>query len=315
MAQAARTTCSFIIVNWNAEQYCIEAVASIEAESGSAGPEIVVVDNNSADGVSALAARFPYITLIRNDENSGFAKGNNLGIAASSGDLLFFVNVDAFLRPGSLAKMIDFMARHPEVGLMGPRVLNPDLSLQKSARRYPTLGRAIGRALALDAVMPGITFHDHAGTDDVEVLTGSFWVVRRSALEEVGPLDDGFFMYGEDVDWSKRFADGGWRVMYFADAEVVHHGGKSSVRSPQRFFVEMRRADLRYFRKHHGLGGMLGYAAITMLHYTIRLAAAAAEGLVPGRKTEAAIKRERSQAVLGWLTKARFGLKLEQVPA
>ena len=310
------TSCSFIIVNWNARAFLIEAIESIYREWGRDDAEVIVVDNASHDdSVAVLADRFPKVTLIANSHNLGFAAGNNLGITAASGDVLFFVNVDAALLPGSLDAMIDFMDAHPDVGVMGPRVLNTDRTLQRSARRRPTLARSLGRALALDNLIPSLAFHAHTTTEDVDVLSGCFWVVRRSALVEVGPLDDGFFMYGEDLDWSRRFAEAGWRVVYFADAEVVHHGGQSSVHAPVRFFVEMRKADLRYWRKHHGVGVMLIYGLILVLHHTIRLVAGLVQQAIPGRRAGAKAKVARSSAVIRWLFQSRFGLKPVQVPA
>ncbi|MDH3500796.1 MAG: glycosyltransferase family 2 protein, partial [Acidimicrobiia bacterium] len=291
------TTCSFVIVSWNAEQYLLEAIASIYSEWGADDAEVIVVDNDSSDGSAASVKEcFPNVTVIVNESNEGFARGTNAGIAAASGDLLFLVNVDALLLPGSLDRMVEFMESHPDVGLMGPRVLNTDRSLQRSARRRPTLARAVARALALDNLLPGLTFHAHAGTADVDVLSGAFWVVRRDSLEEVGGLDEGFFMYAEDLDWSFRFAASGWRVVYFSDADVVHHGARSSAQAPVRFYVEMRRADLRYWRKHHGSPAMVVYALVLIVHHSIRVGAALGQSLVPGMRAGGRGKLERSRA-------------------
>jgi GT2 family glycosyltransferase len=304
-----------VIVNWNARDYLLDAVASIYREWGSDDAEVIVVDNASGDdSLAAIGETHPKAVVIANPTNAGFARGNNLGLEAATGDLIFFVNVDAFLLPGSLQAMIGFMDANPDVGLMGPRVLNTDHTLQMSARRRPTFSQALARALALDNLIDGLTFHDHSSTGDVEVLSGCFWVVRRAALNEVGPLDEGFFMYAEDVDWSKRFADAGWRVVYFPGAEIVHHGGKSSLQAPVRFFVEMRKADLRYWRKHHGTAQMLGYAAVLMLHHTIRVVAGLMESALPGRRSNGRAKATRSGAVVRWIIRARGGLRPVEVP-
>lgn len=303
-------TCSFIIVNWNAGQFLVDAMASIYEEWGADDAELIVVDNASDDGSVATArARFPQATLVCNEENLGFARGVNAGLAAAGGDLLFLVNPDAYLLPGSLERMIAFMNSNPEVGLMGPQVLNSDRTLQRSARHRPTLGRAIARALALDVLVPSLAFPDHGHTGDVDVLSGAFWVVRRAALAEVGGLDEGFFMYAEDVDWSRRFAQAGWRVTYFTDAQVVHHGAKSSQHAPTRFFVEMRRADLRYWRKHHGAVPTVAYALVLTIHHLLRVAAGLLSGLVPGRRSSALSRIRRSRAVISWIVRSAFGLR------
>ena len=307
--------CSFVIVNWNARDYLLEAVDSIYSEWGSDDADVIVVDNNSADdSLAALAAKHPKARVVANPTNDGFARGNNLGIGIAGGELLFLVNVDAFLLPGSLDRMVEFMDAHSDVGLMGPRVLNPDRTLQRSARRRPTFLQALARAVALDNVAEGLTFHDHDRTGDVDVLSGCFWVVRRSALEAVGGLDEGFFMYAEDVDWSKRFADAGWRVVYHPGAEVVHHGGQSSVHAPVRFFVEMRKADLRYWRKHHGTPAMLGYAAVLLFHHLIRVVAGFIESLIPGRRSLGRAKAARSGAAIRWIVASKGGLHPLEVP-
>jgi hypothetical protein len=139
-------------------------------------------------------------------------------------------------------------------------------------------------------------------TEDVEVLTGWFWMVRRVALEQVGPLDEGFFMYGEDIDWCHRFRQAGWRVVFYPDAQALHYGAVSSSYAPARFYVEMRRANLQYFRKHHGWLGWVGFLLATWVHEAVRVAGYTAVLLFRRTRHEGALfKIKRSLACLGWL--------------
>jgi GT2 family glycosyltransferase len=138
---------------------------------------------------------------------------------------------------------------------------------------------------------------------DVDVLTGWFWMVRREALEQVGPLDDRFFMYGEDIDWSKRFHAAGWRVVFYPEAEAVHYCGASSANAPTRFYVEMNRSNMQYYRRHHSTLEILGFWLATLLHEVLRIVGFGVVYLLKGaRCQETAFKIKRSAACLLWLT-------------
>ena len=138
--------------------------------------------------------------------------------------------------------------------------------------------------------------------DDVEVLTGWFWMVRRQALEAVGGLDERFFMYGEDIDWSCRFQRAGWRVVFYPEAKALHYGAASSAQAPTRFYVEMRRANLQYFEKHHGRLGGIGYRAVVLVHELVRIAGYGIASCYPGSpRSEAAFAIDRSVSSIKWL--------------
>ena len=293
---------SVVIVSWNARDFLLRCIERLLPDLAATRGELIVVDNASSDGSpDAVAASYPSARLIRLDRNTGFAAANNVGMHAAHGRYIFLINSDVDVRSGCLPALVAEMDRVPDVGMAGPRVLNADGSVQASHRPFPSLAGALRRALAMDR-------HETRGGGDVDILSGCFWVVRREALEKVGLLDERFFMYAEDMDWCRRFHDAGWRVMHDPSVSVVHHGGASSAREPLRFYLEMQRANLQYWRKHHTPGEVACYLAITGLHEILRLFRALALWLFrPSRRSEAAFNLERSFGALRWRFGSRAG--------
>jgi len=241
--------------------------------------EIIVVDNGSSDGSPSAARQFANVTVICNDTNKGFAAANNIGIRASTGKYICLVNSDVKVLDGCIDTLCRYMNSHPDVGLLGPRILNRDLSLQVSCAELPSLRNLLMQALFLNEIFPTsgfcrtrfMTDFDHNVGRDVEVLSGCFLVARREALDEVGLLDEAFFIYKEDVDWCKRFGDAEWRVRFEPEARAIHYGGASSSAAPARFMVEMEKADLQYWLKHHGRLAQKTAACISTMNYTLRI--------------------------------------------
>lgn len=271
---------SVIIVTWNGKRYALECLASLCEQKNGFPIETIVVDNGSTDGTpDAIAEHYPDAQLIRNNTNLGFAKANNIGVLQSHGKFIALINSDVVLPPDCLTKMVHYLEQNPGIGVLGPKMLSPDGSIGQSVMRLPTVWNTICCALGLHRVMPASkTFgsflmdgYPYDKIDDVEVLTGWFWMVPRAALQRVGELDERFFMYGEDIDWCQRFLKAGWRVVFYSDAEALHYGAASSAEAPTRFYVEMRRANLQYFGKHHGWIGKLGYLLAIWVHELARI--------------------------------------------
>jgi GT2 family glycosyltransferase len=281
-AETTKPTVSVVIVTWNGKKYALECLDSLRALKSKLLLEVIVVDNDSCDGTpEAIQEQHPEVKLFRNKTNLGFAKANNIGLGASSGDYVALVNSDVVIPPGCLEKMVDFMDANPDIGLLGPKMISPTGEVGASVYQLPTVWNYLCCALGLHLLAPNsqlfsgylMTNYDYYKTEDVGVLTGWFWMVTRGALEQVGGLDERFFMYGEDLDWSYRFATAGWRVVFFADAEALHYGAASSGQAPTRFYVEKVRANLQYFQKHYGLSGAIGFLFATGIHEMLRLAA------------------------------------------
>jgi GT2 family glycosyltransferase len=301
---------SIIIVSWNAREYLKNCLASIARQDFGYAVETIVVDNCSSDGsADCVASDFPGVRLIRNRHNDGFARANNIGCAVATGQYLCFINSDVVVLPHCIDRLVDHCEADARAGMVGPLILGSDGQLQRSCRGFPSLWNMLCRALALDTAFAATRLFTgyslrHWPQDEqrsVDILTGCFWLVRRQALEQVGLLDEDFFIYGEDMDWCRRFWSAGWQVVFAPQARAIHHGGASSANAPIRFFIERQKADLHYWRKHHHGVAVAGYLAITLLHLTIRVMAGAAWLLIqPGRPARW-FKVRRSLACLGWL--------------
>jgi GT2 family glycosyltransferase len=314
------STVSIVIVTWNGKKFALECLDSLWALNSTLQIEVVVVDNASTDGTpEAIRERYPEVELIENGANLGFAKANNIGIAASSGDYVCLVNSDVVVPPGCLEKMVDFMKVNPDIGLLGPKMLSPTGEVGQSVNRLPTVWNYLCFALGLHSLVPNsrlfggyiMAGYAYDKTEDVEVLTGWFWMVPRKALQQVGGLDERFFMYGEDLDWSYRFLKAGWRVVFFAEAEALHYGAASSGQAPTRFYVEMVRANLQYFQKHYGRLGGIGFIVATGIHALLRVFVYSAVYCFSHyKRPAAAVKVGRSISCLRWL--ASCSLQLQQ---
>jgi hypothetical protein len=303
---------SIVVVSWNAKRYVLECLESLYAHPSSRTTEIIVVDNDSSDGTpEAIRAKFPRVTLIQNEANMGFAKGNNIGMAAAKGRYLCLVNSDVVVPADCIDTILNYLHRNPRVGLLGPKMLAPDGSIGQSVKNLPTVWNTFCVALGLHSLFPHSRLvggfeprsFSYSTSADVEVVSGWFWVARLEAIAEVGGLDERFFMYGEDIDWCRRFRQAGWRVVYCADAEALHYGAASSARTPARFYTEMYRANLQYFRKHHAKASALAYRAVIWLHQAVRVTSyALLFFLRPGRRSDSAFKVKRSWSCLAWIT-------------
>lgn len=291
--------------------YVIECLDSLREHCGKICDEVIVVDNASNDGTPDLiAAMFPEFRLIRNSENLGFAKANNIGMAASSGEYVCLVNSDVKFTDDCLSPMLKFLNENSDVGMVGPKMLSIKGEVRRSTMRFPTIWNELCRALGLDLLFRNsrlfggllMSDFDHSTTAPVEVLNGWFVVVRRKALDRVGPLDPQFFMYAEDLDWCYRFHRAGERVVFFANAGAIHYGGASSSNAPLRFYLEMSRANCQYWRKHHGSVGQMAFFVNSAVYHFVRIVGAAGMWLFsPSHRAENRTRLIRSFACLHWL--------------
>ena len=276
MLELARPDVSIIIVNWNTADLLIDVVRSLRSETRSVTHEIIVSDNGSQDGSQeALSTIYPDVLLIENKENLGFARANNLAFEFATGRYLCLVNTDIVALDGVLDKMVAHMDTYPDIGVLGPRILNSDGTVQENCRRFPTLMNAAGDYLMLKHLFPRwsrfagrtLPVATYQQTHVAEVLSGCFLMVRREAFAQVGPLDEAFFFYGEDTDWAKRFNLAGWKAVFYADAEAVHLGGASSRAYPVKYYLTMECADLTYWRKHHSQVACAAYECMKIAYH------------------------------------------------
>jgi GT2 family glycosyltransferase len=243
---------SVVVVTYDALPWLERALESVR------GNETVVVDHGSTDGTLELVReRFPEVALVE-QENRGLAFGWNTGIVRTSGRYVLLLNSDAWLDEGALDALVAFADAHPEAAVVAPRLRYPDGRLQRSVRGFPTLWRIATEYLYLRKLAPGTrtlnAFYgggfDHAHVHDAEVLMGAVWLVRRDAIEDVGPADDAFFLFSEETDWAYRFRAAGWKLLFFPGAGATHVYAASH---KGQLFVENLRGQLRFLRKHRGV--------------------------------------------------------------
>lgn len=250
---------SVLIVNWNTRDALAACLRALPDALAPVSSEVIVVDNGSSDGSpETVRAHFPWVRLIENGENVGFVHATNQAIAASRGTYLLLLNSDAIAPPGSLARMVSFMEDHPEAGAVAPKLVNPDGSFQASYARFPTLVSESFSAFGLNRRLWG-PYHPspppqpNEAPRPVDWAPGACLLLRRSAVEAVGPLDEAFWMYSEDTDLCYRIHRAGWKVYYLPDVEVVHLGGASSRQCRPESVARLYGSKVRFFRKHYGL--------------------------------------------------------------
>ena len=299
---------SIIIVNWNARKPLHDCLKSIYENGDEVDYEIIVVDNASTDGsVEMVKKAWPDVNLIENSENIGFARANNIGIRQSTGPYVCLINPDVIALKDCIRNLVEFMDQNLHVGMAGPRILNPDRTLQCSCRHFPTIWNNVCQAIGLNYLFPKsalfsepiMKYWTHDKERKVDVLSGCFWIVRRKAMDEVGLLDEDFFIYGEDIDWCKRFHKAGWDVTFYPGVEAIHYGGASSANAPIKFYLEMEKADLHYWKKHHGKLGAAVYTMILLLRHTLRMISGALQYIFcPSRKETMRFKLQRNVACM-----------------
>lgn len=229
---------SIVIVNFNVKAFLQQALESIYKAIDGIETEIIVVDNHSVDGsVEMLFRQFPKVKLIANAENVGFAKANNQALQIATGDYVWLLNPDTLVQEDTASRLIAKMEADPKIGLLGCKILNDDGSLQLACRRsFPTPWVAFTKLTGLANLFPRVKWFGlynltHLDPDEgyeVEAISGSCMFARREALDEVGFLDESYFMYGEDLDWCYRFGEAGWKVSYTPDTSIIHYKGESS---------------------------------------------------------------------------------------
>ena len=241
-----------VVVTHNALPWIEQCLASVH------GTATVVVDNGSVDGtVAFVRERFPDVRLIESD-NRGLAAGWNVGLTETRGRWVLFLNADAWLIGDALERLVAIGDAHPRAAVVGPRLLSPTGTLQRSVRGFPTLWRLATEYLYLRKLAPGTAWlngfygggFDHESEREAEVVVGACMLVRRAAIDDVGPLDEGFFLFSEETDWCYRFHESGWKTLFTPEARCVHVGGASH---GGKLYRENVRGHLRFFWKHRGL--------------------------------------------------------------
>ena len=249
---------SIVIVSYNARPHLARALGAVAALPY----EVIVVDNASTDGsADFVRTRFPGVRLLALPENLGFARGNNAGIRLATGRYFLLMNSDAWPTPGGIEKLVAYADRSARAAVVGPRLLNPDGSVQRSVRAFPTLWRLATEYFFLRKLAPRSrllnSFYasgfDHDSERDVDWVKGAVLLLRREAIEQVGAFDPDFFIFSDEVDLCYRLRLAGWSARFYPRAEFFHVGGVSTGPQWSRLQRELLRGHLRFFAKHESL--------------------------------------------------------------
>ncbi|HJW89050.1 MAG TPA: glycosyltransferase family 2 protein [Anaerolineales bacterium] len=250
---------SIIVVSWNTRELLEECLSSISNHLRSAEYEVIVVDNASTDGsVQMVKKLFPQVGLIENPVNLGFAVANNQALKIAAGRFLLLLNSDAMLISDSVSEALDFMNRHPAAGACGVRLINPDGTYQGSHADFPTLRSEFLNATSLGTrfVRPYYPSHPpgcEAELCEADWVTGAFILLRREVYEQVGGMDESFWMYSEETDWCYRVKQAGWKIYYLPRIEVLHIGGGSSANRRVEMVGQLYQSKVLFFAKHYGV--------------------------------------------------------------
>ncbi len=252
---------SVIITNWNTRDLLRDLVSSIERHRPPFAFEVIVVDNGSTDGSADMVAReFPWVVLLMNAANLGYARANNMGCARAGGEFVLLLGSDTVIVDDSMAHMVEYLRSHADTGAVSCRLLNPDRSPQGSCRHFPTLIDGILTYLSLHGMasrynMEGFDFYR---TQEVEQPAATCLMLRRGTIPAAGLFDERFSILYNDVELCMRLRSGGWKIVFLAEGEVIHYGSQSTRRAPPELRLEMYRNILLYYRMYvHPLSGWI----------------------------------------------------------
>ena len=279
---------SVIIVSWNTRDLLRRCLDALKQELSGIDAEVFLVDNASADGSAEMVRKeHSWVRLIANDTNRGFAAANNQAIHESQGTYILLLNPDTEVKPGSLQTLLKFLPERRQAGVVAPQLLNSDGSIQRSCREFPTFLNMLYELVGFSRLFPNIeTFRkykmldwNHDDERQVDQPEGACLLIRRKVIEEVGTLDEGFFMLFEEVDWCYRVKKAGWQIWFTPKAKVVHHYGQSIKQVKVPMIISSHKGLYRFWHKHYRQGrwyldsvaylGLMGLAAVRIAMYQL----------------------------------------------
>jgi N-acetylglucosaminyl-diphospho-decaprenol L-rhamnosyltransferase len=282
---------SIIIVSWNTRQDLLDCLASIMANPPGGPFEVLVFDNNSRDGsAEAVAAEYPQVRLLASPDNLGFARANNQAATLAQGQYWLLLNPDTLVHPSAIDRLVEHLAAHPGAAGVGPRLVNPDGSLQLSIYYRPTLLREWWRLFHLDRFysLSGYPASALAApvTRHVEMLDGACLLLRRQAIEPLGLFDEDYFIYSEEDDLCDRLGQAGWELHWLPQAVITHKAGQSTRQVADAMFVELYRNKTKFFRKRRGWLSSQLYKLILLQAALVRYLSARALQRLRQRRSE-----------------------------
>jgi len=271
---------SIIIVNWNTKELLRDCLTSIFEHAGDIDYEVIVVDNASMDdSVEMLKNDFRNVVLIENTDNRGFAAANNQAMAVAKGRYVLLLNSDTVVLENCIANVVKFADANPKAGVVGCRVLNSDRTLQPTCFMFPSILNMLLSSTYLYKLFPknrffgreNMTWWDANNVREVDVVRGCFMLVRREAIEQVGVMDEQFFMYGEETDWCYRFKKKGWKVVFAPVGEIIHFGGASSKIVKFEMIRQLRSSILLFMKKNRNRIAYVTACLLVALFFFLRI--------------------------------------------
>jgi GT2 family glycosyltransferase len=271
---------SIIIINWNTKDLLRDCLDSVIEQTSKVDYEIIVVDNNSTDdSVQMVKNDFKQVILIENPDNRGFAAANNQAMKIAKGRYVLLLNSDTVVLDKAIEKTIEFSAKNPKVAATGCKVLNPDGSLQRTCFMFPSVLNMFLSSTYLYKLFPKsrffgreqMTWWDRDDAREVDVVTGCFMLVRKDAIENVGLMDEDYFMYGEETDWCFRFKKNGWKNMFTPVGQIIHYGGQSTSQVKAEMILQLRGSILLFIKKNKGILSHIFARVFVALFFFLRI--------------------------------------------
>jgi GT2 family glycosyltransferase len=281
---------SVIVVSWNTRELLRACLTSLLAELNGVQAEVFLIDNDSADGSAEMVATdFPQVRLIANKSNRGFAAANNQALDVVLGQFVLLLNPDTEVHAGALSDLLAFMGTHPRAAIVAPQLLNSDGSIQRSCRQFPTFLGMLYELMGLSKFFPDKPLFrqykmldwQHDDERQVDQPEGACLLVRKAVIDQVGKLDEGFFMLFEEVDWCYRIKQAGWEIWFTPEAKVTHHYGQSIKQVKAKMILSSHRGLYRFWRKHYrgkrwyldgiAYSGLMALAYVRIFTHTVRL--------------------------------------------
>ena len=296
---------SIVIVSWNTKDILRNCLRSVFENTSGVSFEVIVVDNASTDASAEMVTEeFSDVILVANTNNRGFAAGNNQGMKIARGRYVLLLNSDTIILDRAIEKMVAFTDSKPKAAVAGCRVLNPDMTLQPTCFMYPSILNMTLSCSYLYKIFPKSHFFgrermswwDRNDTRQVDVVTGCFMLVRRSAIDQIGLMDERFLMYAEETDWCYRFSKAGWEIYYTPSARIIHLGGQSSRQVRSQMLTEVVVSVLKFMEKHHGWLRYHLACLVFFIYFLVRVPVLAVIALSHRQRRQEALCKVRAYA-------------------
>lgn len=306
---------SIIVVAWNVRKLLYDCLKSVYDQTKGIDFEVIYVDNASEDGsVEMVRKEFPEVQIIQNPKNEGFIKANNQAIEIAEGRYVLLLNSDTVILDNAIAKTVRFADQHPEAAVIGCRVLNPDHSLQRNCFMYPSVLNLFLAAMYFYKIFPKsrffgrehMTWWNFDDVREVQTVCGSFSLVRKEAINQVGPMDGTYFVYGDDPDWCYRFKKNGWKIMFTPGAQIIHYGGQTTKQLPREFKLQLYGSTLTFMKLHRSKLSFLIVRFLIALFLFVRVPYWLVTGLLGKRQGRQSITTAKTYligsiyCIVGW---------------